>query len=257
MQKGRRDMKKVLAVSAALALLALAVSFAGAAPRLDAGSTGLVQTPTADILDDGLWDVAAGYVQGDDFKVYPIRVLYGLGKAELGIAYANFDSDFGGSASDWQYSAKYGLLSETSTHPAVSIGADYFAIDDLGDDITRWSLYVVASKRLNLGSGGPAVIGNVGVAYEDWKTAYFDESDNFLTPFIGVDIAVAESTSVIAEYKWKQEGDWFYIEPIFSAAIRHSFAPNLLAEAGVTNFTGMDPDRRFYASVAYRFGGGY
>jgi hypothetical protein len=240
-------MKKVLTIAAVLAVLALAVSFAGAAPRFDAGSTGLVQTPTADVLGEGVFDLAVDWQDADFFTVYPIRFVYGLGKAELGIAYIPVQLDGGGDTSAWQYSGKVQLLPETATQPAVALGADYATLDLV--DIDRLSIYAVATKQLSTGDG-PSVRGNLGVAYDRYSNG---GTESFTKPFVGLEVGVAEGTSILAEYKWGND----MFEPIFSAAVRHSFAPNLMVEAGLTNLAGIDDEKKFFAGVSYRFGAGY
>jgi len=246
-------MKKVLTIVAALAVLALAVSLAGAAPRLDAGSTGLVQTPTANILGEGMFDLAVGYIDQEDYTAYPARFVYGLGKAELGIAYAKLN-DGVMDPTVLQYSGKLQLMPETNTQPAVAFGADYLDLQDFGPPggLNRWSIYAVATKQLTTGNDGPSVRGNLGVAYERWGWEGNAESD--VIPFVGLEVMLAKSTSVLAEYKWEGDID---LSPKFSAAVRHSFAPNLMVEAGITDLLGLEGDARFFAGLSYRWGAGY
>jgi hypothetical protein len=228
-------------------VLALVISVAGAAPRLDAASTGLVQTPTADILGEGMFDLAVSYTQGGDLEIYPARLVYGLGKAELGIAYITASGD---DFQLWQYSGKVQLLPETSAQPAVAFGADYADFDVFGGDASRWSVYVVGTKQLTASADGPAVTGNLGAAYERWSEGGMSES-NFV-PFVGLEVGLGEATSIIGEYKWKQ--DDVDIEAIMSVGVRHAFSPDLLVEAGFTNLLGFDQDREFYAGLTYRWG---
>jgi hypothetical protein len=88
------------------------------------------------------------------------------------------------------------------------------------------------------------------VAYDRYSNG---GTESFTKPFVGLEVGVAEGTSILAEYKWGND----MFEPIFSAAVRHSFAPNLMVEAGLTNLAGIDDEKKFFAGVSYRFGAGY
>jgi hypothetical protein len=191
-----------------LALLGLAtVKPAGAAPNF-LGSTGLLLTPTADVLRLREWNA---HVHGtDDFTTYGAAI--GIFE-NLEVGVTAFDPDIGND--DALINAKYRLLAETATAPAIAVGAV-----DITDELeVDPSIYLVISKALGMtgGSGaygGYQLRGHLGVGdgiYDDiiagldlifnprlLLMAEYDGNDfNFgarlgLTPEVRVDLAVLD-----------------------------------------------------------------
>jgi hypothetical protein len=165
-------------------LLALLASTAGAqvsaAPNY-LGSTGLLLTPTADVLRMREWNA---YAFGtDDF--FSFGANFGLFENfELGAT--GFDPDFGDT--EVLINLKYRLLPESERAPGIAIGvvdiADEFDVDP--------SIYLVVSKALgtaSAGSKGLQIRGHLGIGDGIYDTI-----------FGGVDIVLSPQALLLVEY---------------------------------------------------------
>lgn len=101
------------------------------------GSTGLLQTPSADTVGDKGFSVFAGF--NSPFDTYGL--LFGpMDRLEVGVSF--FDVD--GGSDGFSINAKFELLQETDVIPGFAVG-----IVDAFDEIDRGtSWYVVASKDI-------------------------------------------------------------------------------------------------------------
>lgn len=133
-------------ITAVCAALLLSVNAAQAAPTIT-GSTGMLYTPTADVLRDGHFSL--GYHHLDDGDAYTVG--YGLSNAwEISTATLDY-SDHG---SDLYLNTKFSLMSENIARPGIAIG-----MEDALDEHER-TVYAVASKALPLGIRLHAGIGD-------------------------------------------------------------------------------------------------
>lgn len=108
-----------------------------AAPSLN-GSTGLLNTPSADVIQQG--DFSLGYYHLEHGAVANVNM--GLLKnVEIGIS--SFDPD-GGSRLN-RLNAKWSLIPETVVSPGLAIG-----VEDISDKGER-TAYIVGSKALPMG----------------------------------------------------------------------------------------------------------
>lgn len=126
-------------------LLASAPAFA--APSVN-GSTGQINNPSADVLQEGQF--AAGYYHLKDGGVGVVGLNIAP-KLEVGLAGFRYD-DARGNAS--LVNAKYSLFSESILTPGLAIG-----VEDIGRQRQR-SVYAVASKALPFGFRLHAGVGN-------------------------------------------------------------------------------------------------
>lgn len=127
-------MKKILV--GMLVIMAISAT-AAAAPSLN-GSTGLIDTPTSDVLKEG--DFSLGYHHLEHGAVGNLSI--GLVKnLELGLS--SYDPN-GGSRMN-RLNAKWSLVPETIMTPGLAIG-----IEDISDKGER-SAYIAGSKALPLG----------------------------------------------------------------------------------------------------------
>lgn len=201
-------------------LLAL-VGLATARPALAApnffGSTGLLLTPSADVLKIREWNA---HVHGsDDFTSYGAN--FGLFE-NLEVGVTGFDIKHGGDT-DALINAKYRLVQETKSVPAVAVGAvdisDEFDIDP--------SIYLVISKALGTvsgaGSTGLQLRAHVGVGQGIYDTV-----------FGGVDIVLSPRLLLIAEYDSDD----------INAGIRIGLTPEVRADLSVL-------DGKFGAGLSY------
>ncbi len=133
-------------ITAVCAALLLTVNAAQAAPTVT-GSTGMIYTPTADVLRDGHFSLA--YHQLDDGNAYTVG--YGMSNAwEISAATLDYD----GSGSDLYLNTKFSLLSENVARPGIALG-----MEDALDERER-TFYAVASKALPLGFRVHAGVGD-------------------------------------------------------------------------------------------------
>jgi hypothetical protein len=190
-----------------LALVSLAtVRPAAAAPNF-LGATGLLNTPTADVLRHREWNV---HVHGtDDFVTYGAN--FGIVE-NLEIGVTAFDRNHGG-GTDALINLKYRLLPETKSVPAIAVGAvdvtDEFNVDP--------SIYLVVSKalgKLSSGAGGYQLRGHVGIGQGIYDGV-----------FGGLDLILTPRVMLIAEYDSDD----------FNAGVRFGLTPEVRADLGVLN----------------------
>lgn len=166
-----------------LALVGLAtVRPAAAAPNYF-GSTGLLLTPNADVLHIREWNV---HVHGtDDFLTYGGN--FGiLENFEIGVS--AFDRKHGG-GTDALINAKYLLVPEKKSVPAIAVGAvditDEFDVDP--------SIYLVISKALgtlsSAGTTGLQLRAHLGIGQGIYDSV-----------FGGVDLILTPRLLLMAEY---------------------------------------------------------
>jgi Exopolysaccharide biosynthesis protein YbjH len=166
-----------------LALVGLAtVRPALAAPNY-LGSTGLLMTPSADVLQLREWNA---HVHGsEDFTTYGAS--FGLFE-NLEVGVTGYDFKHGG-GTNALINAKYRLVPESKSVPAIAVGAvdisDEFNVDP--------SIYLVISKALGMvspgGTTGLQLRGHVGVGQGIYDTV-----------FGGVDLILTPRLLLMAEY---------------------------------------------------------
>ena len=134
-------------ITAVCAALLLTTGMAQAAPTVT-GSTGMLYTPTADVLRDGHFSL--GYHHLEDGDAYTVG--YGMSNAwEISAATIDYN---GGHGRDLYLNTKFSLMSENVVRPGIAIG-----MEDALDEYDR-SFYAVASKALPLGLRIHAGIGD-------------------------------------------------------------------------------------------------
>ncbi|MBQ2114704.1 MAG: YjbH domain-containing protein [Selenomonadales bacterium] len=134
-------------ITAVCAALLLTTGMAQAAPTVT-GSTGMLYTPTADVLRDGHFSL--GYHHLEDGDAYTVG--YGMSNAwEISAATIDYNGDHG---RDLYLNTKFSLMSENVVRPGIAIG-----MEDALDEYDR-TFYAVASKALPLGLRIHAGIGD-------------------------------------------------------------------------------------------------
>ena len=134
-------------ITAVCAALLLTTGMAQAAPTVT-GSTGMLYTPTADVLRDGHFSL--GYHHLEDGDAYTVG--YGMSNAwEISAATVDYNGDHG---RDLYLNTKFSLMSENVVRPGIAIG-----MEDALDEYDR-TFYAVASKALPLGLRIHAGIGD-------------------------------------------------------------------------------------------------
>ena len=139
-------MKK--AIFAAMALMLAAVP-AYAAPSIN-GSTGIINTPSADVLQEGQFSLGYHHLKDAGVGTFNMNL---AGKLEIGVAGFRYDGDVN-KDNDTYLNAKFGLVPETVLTPGVAIG-----VEDISDETER-SYYAAASKALPFGFRIHAGVGN-------------------------------------------------------------------------------------------------
>lgn len=170
----------------ALCLLVLSFGAANAAPSVN-GSTGLINTPTADTLREGQFAVGYYHLQNGGVGVFNTNLAANL---EIGASGFRFD-DSGKNATF--INAKWGILPETVLTPGVAIG-----VEDIGNQQQR-TAYAVASKALPLGFRLHA---GVGSGRYDGFFAAVEKTINPLSVITGNNTFPA--TTLIAEFDGKR-----------------------------------------------------
>lgn len=135
--------RTIIAMCAAMMITTCA---AEAAPTVT-GSTGMLYTPTADVLRDGHFSL--GYHHLEDAEAYTVG--YGMSNAwEISAAALDYDHH----SSDLYLNTKFSLMSEDIMRPGIALG-----MEDALDERER-TVYAVASKALPLGFRVHAGIGD-------------------------------------------------------------------------------------------------
>lgn len=127
-------------------LIPLFSSTVWAAPSTS-GPTGLINTPSSEILSEG--QISLGYYQlkNNDIKIFNVGI---SPNTEIGVAQYNYEQK----PTDTVLNIKYNILKENLLTPGISAG-----IEDLTASSER-SGYIVMSKNLPLGVKINAGIGN-------------------------------------------------------------------------------------------------
>jgi hypothetical protein len=174
-------MKK--SVFAAITFLLLAAPVY-AAPSIN-GSTGLINTPSADVLREGQFSLGYYHLQHGGAGTFTMNL---TGKLELGAAGFRYDKE--ANQQDQTYiNAKYGLLPETILTPGVAVG-----IEDMANLDNR-TYYAAASKTLPFGFRIHAGVGN---GRYDGGFAVLEKTINPVSILTGNNIF--PTTTLIAEW---------------------------------------------------------
>lgn len=184
------------------ALLVSAPVFA--APSVN-GSTGQINNPSADVLQEGQF--AAGYYHLKDggVGVFDMNLLPNL---EVGVAGFRYD---GGGGNKTLANAKLGLLPETILTPGLAVG-----VEDIAAEQQR-SYYAVASKALPFGFRIHAGVGN---GRFDGMFAALEKTINPVSVLTGNNTFPA--TTLIAEFDGRN----------MNYGARLSIIPGLKVDAG-------------------------
>lgn len=133
-------------MAATICAFALSGVAAFAAPSIN-GSTGLINNPTADVLQDGEFSIGYYNLKDGGVGVFNLNLARNLEVGVAGFRYDNHDNDT-------LLNAKFALVPETVLSPGLSVG-----IEDIGDKHGRTS-YAAASKALPFGFRIHAGVGN-------------------------------------------------------------------------------------------------
>lgn len=201
-------MKKIIMMGLSCALLMTTTSVL-AAPSVN-GSTGLINSPSADVLRGG--QVSLGYYHLKDGGVgtFNTNVAPNL---EIGVAGFRYD----GQKNENYVNAKFSVVPETVLTPGLAIG-----MEDMAGSSQR-SLYAVASKalpfgfRIHAGAGNGRFSGVFGA---------IEKTINPISVITGNDAFPA--TTLIAEYDGK----------VMNYGARLSIIPGLKLDAGVRHHDG-------------------
>lgn len=206
--------KGLLGISCVLLLVAAPVF---AAPSIN-GSTGLINTPSADVLREGEFSLGYYHLKDGGVGILNANVAPNL---ELGIAGFRYD----GQDNKNYVNAKFSLAPETVFTPGLAIG-----IEDIGNTDKR-SAYAVASKalpfgfRMHLGAGSGRYNG---------VFAGLEKTLNPVRVITGNNTFPA--TTLIAEYDGKY----------MNYGARMSITPGLKLDAGWRNHHG-------YVGMSYTY----
>ena len=132
---------KTLRIAVMMTIILVLAQFACTATPSYWGYTGLILTPTADTVSQNGFNLGAAFIDSDDYDSAFYSGNVGIA-AGLEIGGTVFDPDGGDSKTI--LNAKYCLLNENLSQPAVAIG-----ISDATDELDS-TPYVVLSKSLTL-----------------------------------------------------------------------------------------------------------
>jgi hypothetical protein len=177
-----------------------------AAPSVN-GSTGLINTPTADVLREGQLSLGYYHLKDGGVGIFNTNIAPNL---EVGVAGFRYD----GQQNKSVVNAKFGLVPETVLTPGLALG-----VEDIGNTDKR-SAYVAASKALPFGFRIHAGVGN---GRFNGMFAGLEKTINPLSIITGNNAFPA--TTLIAEYDGKN----------MNYGARMSIVPGLKLDAGWRN----------------------
>lgn len=195
--------KMIISLTCALLLTSAPVM---AAPSVS-GPTGLIDTPTADVLREG--KISLGYYNLKDGGTGTFNINLAP-KVEVGVTAFRYD----GQSNKNYVNAKFALVPETVMTPGLAIG-----VQDIADQDQR-SVYAVASKALPFGFRIHAGTGN---GQYNGVFAGIEKTINPISVITGSNAFPA--TTLIAEYNGK----------VMNYGARLSIVPGLKLDAGVRN----------------------
>jgi len=251
-------MRQLLLVATLCGCAPLLATAAHAAPT-HSGPTGIVGTPTADVVGVRLYDVAVDYVEWAGYvDSWPMRVATGVSdKVEVSLGYAKWENS--GSMKIVPLGVKAVAVPESQTSPAVALGAGYGKLKDSAISMKIMTLYAVATKTLSKAKdeyydeGGTkgALRGSLGVMSNRYRGN--GSSRTCTEPFASLEyIAPDGNTTLAFEYKTEEA----ILDPISSFVVRHVLTPNTWLQVGWTNVlygTWAGPDHEFLIGLGYRW----
>ena len=192
-------MKKALFYT--LCVLVMSTVTAAAAPSFS-GSTGMINTPSADSLREGQFSLGYHNLHEQKIGTFSLNVMPNV---EVGVARHRIDD-----ADDLtRFNAKWSLAPETVATPGIAVG-----VEGLGDG--HRSAYAVVSKGLPLGFRIHAGVGNGRFS------GGFGAIEKTFNPIGVTGNSTFPATTLIAEY----DGDGM------NYGARLSIVPGLKVEAG-------------------------
>lgn len=194
-------------VYAAILALCMGTATVSAAPSVN-GSTGLVNAPSADVLQEGQFSLGYYHLKDGGVGVFNTNL---TGHLEIGAAGFRYD---GQENNKTMINAKYGIVPETVLTPGFAIG-----VED-ASNVKERSLYAVASKGLPFGFRVHVGTGN---GHYDGIFAGIEKQFSPLGMVTGNNVFPA--TSLIAEYDGKD----------MNYGARVSVLPGLKVDAGWRN----------------------
>jgi len=187
------------------------------------GYSGLIVTPTADILADGQLSVNIGRIPklyADNYKPYD-RTSYVVAMGFMPFMEATMGfirpDNFKGGVGDRSVSVRFRLLNEKNRLPALAVGLqDFFAVKDLKLEPVSaqhfTSSYIVATKHVKLSHPGTLSL-NMGYGFN-----WLPSDDKQLTGlFWGVQYSPIQPMQLLMENDGKR----------FNAGIRFNFSQHV------------------------------
>ena len=212
-------MRQLRTMSIGLLLLVAALT-ARAYPNLT-GTTGVVGTPTADIVGNHAADWAADLLFFDATSVNG-RVVLGLSDRLEAGAMVDLGNDNG-----FAVQAKYRIYSIPRSF-MWSIGA---AVAGQNHGNNGSEFYIVGTKPISSrGANGVYMLGSVGLNYTDIEDA------NGLRPFLNAQLFLGTDKEISGEYEFRT-GSGFG-DAIASAVYRQHFSGRWGGEIGLSNANG-------------------
>lgn len=158
----------------------------------------LIDVPTAGILQKGESEISAkvyrdnGLVLGTRVGLFP-RFMFGVSYGAEHVV-GNQDPQWHDRV---EFNAKFRLMDETITYPALAVGYDSQGHGSHHEDAERYDIkskgfYAVASKNY-------AFLGNLGL-HGGINYSFETDDDDDLNVFLGVDKSVGDVVNLLAEY---------------------------------------------------------
>jgi hypothetical protein len=181
----------------------MVIATASAAPSVN-GSTGMINSPSADVLREGQISLGYYHLKDGGVGVFNTNLAPNF---EIGVSGFRYDNQ----ANKTYLNAKFGVLPETVLTPGLAIGVEDIANQD------KRSVYAVASKMLPLGFRMHV---GAGSGHINGMFAALEKTINPVSVLTGNNAFPA--TTLIAEYDGKK----------MNYGARLSVVPGLKLDAG-------------------------
>ncbi|MHB9131252.1 MAG: hypothetical protein ACYDBB_09210 [Armatimonadota bacterium] len=227
------------------------------------GETGLVLTPTADVLPVSYLQVAADYTRIDDCygtttKSFPLRLVYGASEnTELFVFAGRIGRDSITSFEVLGAGVKLGVIKEDiyKKIPGIAVGARVYRIRQ-SEDTDVVDGYAVMSKAIlakgDLATDGYVVRVHGGISFT--KYSGYDDS-GFFSPFGGLSLVNTSGNSIAIDYIPKQSNDSVtFRESTLSGSIRRRLSDTIWLQLGATRLFGISAKKDFFLGLMYRYG---
>jgi hypothetical protein len=256
---GDAPMKNTWKVAVAAAALIGTASVAKADLTLD-GQTGLFINPTAEVATKNSPEIQVNYQRlsgyGEHVNQYGIGGAIGLAdKLELNGNYERLSAS-GEHINDWRIGGKYQVLNQKEKGFGLAVGGGYGQIQEYGEHVNHYNLFVAGTKAFNTSSNRAPVEGTLGLRWD--RLSAYGESESKFSVYAGAQVPLTRTgeVSLIGEVGSKMFDG---LSTPYAIGVRYQPKQsgfNIGAGFGRPSFISQEPglNSTFFVQAGYQFG---